>query len=101
MHPISKMTAARLIMELPATITGEIGINTAGMDELLKANTDALQARIEAENKKYFLDECTKFDAFSKDLKEGLQRELKDLNKEITEKKRILKNSTESVGTKA
>lgn len=83
------------IMELPVACIEERRIDTADMEELKRANTKVLQARIEAENKKYFLDECAKLDAFSEDLKEGLQRELKDLNKEITEKKRIFKNSTD------
>lgn len=83
------------IMELPATVAGDFGRDTAGMEELRKANAEAVRAKIEAGNKKYFLDECAKLDAFSEDLKDGLQRELKDLNKEITEKKRIFKNSTD------
>ncbi|KUO96118.1 hypothetical protein ATW55_14390 [Ferroacidibacillus organovorans] len=83
------------IMELPAEIIGEAGEKAAELDALRRANADKQKAEIERINKEYFLAECAKLDAFSEDLKDGLQRELKDLNKEITEKKRIFKSSTE------
>ena len=41
------------------------------------------------------MDECAKLDAYSEDLKEGLQRELKDIKKTIAEKKREFRNSTD------
>lgn len=83
------------IMELPATIIGEAGTEAAELDALRQANTEKQKAEIERINKEYFLAECAKLDAFSEDLKDGLQRELKDLNKEITEKKRLFKASTD------
>jgi ERCC4-related helicase len=83
------------IMELPATIKSDVFEDPAGLNELRRANTEAKQAEIEETNKKYFLQECEKLDAYSEDLKEGLQRELKELNKQITEKKRIFKSSTD------
>jgi len=83
------------IMELPATIIGDRHNEPAELDELRRANTEARQAEIERINKEYFLQECEKLDAYSEDLKEGLQRELKDLGKQITEKKRLLRSSTD------
>jgi hypothetical protein len=83
------------IMELPAEVVGEAGAHAPEMDSLRQANTNKQKAEIERINKEYFLAECTKLDAFSEDLKEGLQQELKDLNKEITEKKRLFKASTD------
>jgi ERCC4-related helicase len=83
------------IMELPAEIIGDAGVEAAELDALRQANTEKQKAEIERINKEYFLAECAKLDAFSEDLKDGLQRELKDLNKEITQKKRIFKASTD------
>lgn len=40
---------------------------------------------IEEQNKKYFLDECSKLDEWSEELKENLYREIKDLDNEIKE----------------
>ena len=83
------------IMELPAEMIGEIEKNDDELDALRRANTEKQKAEIERINKEYFIAESAKLDAFSEDLKDGLQRELKDLNREITEKKRIFKNSTD------
>lgn len=47
--------------------------------------TDLLKD-IEEQNKKYFLDECSKLDEWSEELKENLYREIKDLDNEIKEK---------------
>lgn len=83
------------IFELPAIIVRDGRDELDGLDDLRRVNTEAKQAEIEQINKKYYLQECEKLDAYSEDLKEGLQRELKDLGKQITEKKRIFKSSTD------
>lgn len=83
------------IMELPAEVIGETGADSAELDALRQANVERQKEEIDRINKEYFLDECNKLDAFSEDLKDGIQRELKDLNKEITEKKRDFKGSTD------
>ena len=82
-------------MELPATVIGNCDSETAELNEKRRAGIALQQEKVEEENKKYFLEECAKLDAYNEDLKEGLQRELKELGKEITEKKRIFKNSTD------
>ena len=83
------------LFELPA----ESCCATAGADDEVEAlrreRVEQRQQAIEAANKQYFLDECAKLDAYSEDLKEGLQRELKDIKKLITEKKREFRNSTD------
>ena len=83
------------LFELPA----ESCCATAGADDEVEAlrreRVEQRQQAIEAANKQYFLDECAKLDAYSEDLKEGLQRELKDIKKSITEKKREFRNSTD------
>lgn len=83
------------IMELPSEIIGESVTEASELDALRQTNTERQKSEIERINKEYFLTECAKLDAFSEDLKDGLQRELKDLNKEITEKKRLFKASTD------
>jgi len=83
------------IMELPAELVGNVGTEVAKLDMLRQANLEKRRAEIERINKEYFLAECAKLDAFSEDLKEGLQSELKDLNKEIIEKKRTFKASVD------
>ncbi|MDO9593240.1 MAG: SNF2-related protein [Erysipelotrichaceae bacterium] len=83
------------IMELPATIIGEVDAEVTKVNALRLANIEKQKSEIERINKEYFLTECSKLDAFSEDLKDGLQQELKDLNKVITERKRLFKASTD------
>lgn len=83
------------IMELPAEILGELPSGVQELDVLRRKNIDWQKSEIERINKEYFLAECAKLDAFSEDLKDGIQRELKSLDKEITEKKRLFKASTD------
>ena len=65
------------------------------LGELVLQRVEQRQRAIEAANKQYYLDECAKLDAYSEDLKEGLQRELNDIKKAITEKNREFRNSTD------
>lgn len=50
--------------------------------------------QIEEANKQFYLDECDKLDAYSNDLKEGLQLKRKELNKLINEKEKECRAST-------
>lgn len=82
------------ILELPAAVTGEFSQENAEL-RILREQRLALQRQaVEDANRKYYLEECDKLDAYSEDLKEGLQRELKDLKKAITEKKKIFRASS-------
>lgn len=80
------------IMELPAEIIGEAGADDFELDTLRQANLDKRKAEIEHINKEYYLAECAKLDAFSEDLKDGLQRELKDLRRLINEKNKLFRS---------
>lgn len=83
------------LFELPAELTDAAGAANGEVEALRKERVDQRQRAIEATNKQYFLDECAKLDAYSEDLKEGLQRELNDIKKAITEKNREFRNSTD------
>ena len=79
------------LMELPA----EEQDNFAERPPMrLQAILNALQQtklkEIEAANKKYFLEECEKLDTWSEDKKSALDEEIKDLDKLIKEKKRMM-----------
>lgn len=82
------------LFELPAESNSGPGDVGDGVEALRKERIEQRQQAIETANKKYYLDECAKLDAYSEDLKEGLQRELRDIKKAITEKKREFRNST-------
>ena len=82
------------ILELPAVIDGECPPES---EELILARVQRLkiqQEAIEEANKQYYLAECEKLDAYSEDLKTGLQRDIKELKKLIAEKKKEFKAST-------
>ena len=83
------------LFELPAVSDLRGPIVSKEIDDLRAGRLEQHKRAIERANKKYFLDECDKLDAYSEDLKEGLQRDLKELKKLITEKKRELRNSTD------
>ncbi len=83
------------LFELPGEIDGNCPQES---EELLRKRAERFEAQkllIDNANKQYYLDECEKIDAYTEDLKEGLTREMKDLKKTITEKKRILRSSTD------
>lgn len=83
------------LFELPAESCCATADADDEVEALRRERVEQRQQAIEAANKQYFLDECAKLDAYSEDLKEGLQRELKDIKKSITEKKREFRNSTD------
>jgi superfamily II DNA or RNA helicase len=82
------------ILELPATVMGDCPAESATLIAERNKRLELRQQMVEEANKKYFLEECEKMDAYSEDLKEGLQTELKNLKKAIAEKKKIFKVST-------
>lgn len=84
------------IMELEAVVVGECSPETA---DLITLRRDVIQQKkedIAERNKQYFLTEVEKLDAFSEDLKEGLQKKLKALKKEITEKRKEFRTSKDT-----
>lgn len=84
------------IMELPATDVGGLARETPELEQRRNDSISARLLQIENENKQYYLDECEKLDAYSEDLKEGLERSLKELRKLITEKKKQLRSSKDT-----
>lgn len=81
------------IMELPATVGKDCFTETAELAELRRMGINKQKTQIENTNKIYFLEECAKLDAYSEDLKDGLQQRIKELKKTINEKKKIFKTS--------
>lgn len=82
------------LFELPATAEATCG-GADCLEALRRERVEQQRQAIELANKKYYLDECAKLDAYSEDLKQGLQRDLKELKKAIAEKKREFRNSTD------
>ncbi len=80
-------------MQLPARVVGECA---TGDEEFAADRLRRIRARkemVEAANRQFYLDECDKLDAYAEDLKEGLQREIKELGKAITAKKKFCRES--------
>lgn len=82
------------MLELPAEVIGECPAEDAELVAERRHRIEIQQQMVEEANKQFYLDECDKLDAYSEDLKEGLQREIKELGKLITEKKKICRAST-------
>lgn len=82
------------MLELPASVVNDSVQETKDLQEIRQQRLELQRQRVEESNKKYYLEECDKLDAYSEDLKEGLQRELKDLKKAIAEKKKVFRAST-------
>lgn len=82
------------MMELQGTIIDDYPIESNDFIKLKHELIACQQQQVEENNKKYYLEECDKLDAYSEDLKEGLKRELKDLKKAISEKNKEFRSST-------
>lgn len=82
------------ILELPATIVGVCSEKEKELRVLREQRLELQKLAVEEANKKYYLEECDKLDAYSEDIKEGLQHELKALKKAITEKKKVFRACT-------
>lgn len=82
------------MLELPASITGKCLPESIALINQRKERIAARQQMVEDANKEFYLAECDKLDAYSDDLKEALQREMKELGKLITEKKKEVRVST-------
>ena len=82
------------LLELPGMIDGSCPPETVQLIDKRKERLAMQQTQIENANRQYYLDECDKLDAYSEELKDGLEREIKEMRKEITAKKKEFKNST-------
>ncbi len=82
------------MMELPATWVNLAPVVPPQLSTLRQSSYHARLAQIEEENKQFFLAEAEKLDAFAEDLKQGLQRDLQELRKRITEQRKAMKANT-------
>jgi len=77
------------IMELPAICIDNKDIDVpTQLYGLLDQVKEKKLKDIDEQNKKYFLEECEKLDAWSEDRKSALQQDLKDMDRHIKEKNR-------------
>lgn len=82
------------MLELPGTATSDIPYETAEFIQKRDERMELKKQQIQNANKEYFIAECEKLDAYSEDLKEGLERDIKELGKLIKEKKREFKTGS-------
>lgn len=82
------------LLELQGTIDGDCPPETAELIDTRNLRIEAQRTKIENANKQYYIEECEKLDAYSEELKDGLEREIKEMRKEIAAKKKEFKSST-------
>lgn len=85
------------MMELPANLIHLAPVLPEELASLRQSSYQVRLSQIEEENKQFFLQEVEKLDAYAEDLKQGLQRDLQELRKKITEQKRALKANAQSL----
>lgn len=79
------------LFQLPATQMIDNSLSFDNLSSQILENAQHKKKEIEEHYREYFLKECEKLDQYSEDLKEGLQADLKALDKEIREKKKAFK----------
>lgn len=85
----------RKLLSLGARIDGEPSETPPlYLGELVEERARERLAEVEERNGRFFDEEVTKLDRWSDDLKVGLERELKELDKEIKEGRRTAKGAT-------
>lgn len=79
--------AARRLFRLTATIGNRLHLDdaTAALDEVARQQQQRIQTRIGLRNGELFEAEADKLDGWADDLKLGLEREIKELDKQIKE----------------
>ena len=82
------------MLGLPAEIVGDCPPESPELIAQRDMRIGTQQEQIDEANKQFYLDECDKLDAYSEDLKEGLQRKRKELSKLIKEKEKECRAST-------
>jgi adenine-specific DNA-methyltransferase len=87
--PLDDAVMKRLFT-LDGTVTGEsTRAADAGISALLNKKEKAILAMISQRNADYFEKEADKLDGWAEDLKLGLEREIKDIDKQIKETRRL------------
>lgn len=77
------------LMSLPAHVVGEPSEAIPDFSENRSAEVTKRVKEVEHRNMKHFDEEVLKLDLWSDDLKQGLEREIKELDKEIREARKI------------
>ncbi len=81
--------AARRLLMLPATATGMFGsASNPGINAMLERRQAEIERQISDRNSRFFDIEAEKLDGWAEDLKIGLEREIKELDRQIREAKR-------------
>ena len=81
----------RKILSLPGSVASSplTDVIPPAVDEALAGEKAGALAETEKRNLKYFDEEVTKLDLWAEDLKTGLEREIKDLDQQIRDVKRL------------
>ena len=80
---------ARRLLSLPGQSTGAVTqASPASLDELSKKEQARISRDISERNAEFFEAEATKLDNWADDLKVGLEREIKDIDRQIKEARR-------------
>jgi hypothetical protein len=69
------------MLELQATIVGATSPETDALIAQRETLLETKRQQIDDNNRRFYLEECYKLDEYANDLKEGLQREEKELRK--------------------
>ena len=87
-RPLDDETAHKL-MTLPAVVVDGDGLAPPNLAPLRNQEVQARLAEVEKRNAEFFDEEVVKLDRWSDDLKLGLEREIKDLDKDIREARKV------------
>lgn len=80
------------LMLIPATQGSAVGIDSAVVDKIQRTEQSAIQLHLEEAqrlNEQYFNDEQEKLDRWAEDAKSAIDQELKEIDKQIKEAKKI------------
>lgn len=82
--------AARRLLTLPAGVVRELPSESedARLENILRQSQEAIQRNISQRNAAFFEVEAEKLDGWADDLKVGLEREIKELDRQIKEARR-------------
>jgi hypothetical protein len=80
----------RRLFAVPARVVGELPTEAKdfGLDEILQVRQESIKKTISQRNAAFFEAEIEKLDGWADDLKVGLEREIKELDRQIKEARR-------------
>ena len=82
--------AARRMFSLPGRVLGQTNADSATLlESITQRKEQAIQRTISERNARFFEAEAEKLDGWADDLKLGLEREIKELDREIKEARRV------------